>query len=86
MARRKYTRRKTKKKKAVVELVTECDQCGKSLGRTCARTNMSGICAGGCGISVMFPMGHINKRDIEKVMFFCGFGCLGKFNESVHSV
>ncbi len=83
MAKRKYTRRKTKKKKEQVELVTKCDQCGKSLGRTSSRTMGSGVCAGGCGISVMFVNGHINKRSIDKVMFFCCQECLKKFNESI---
>ncbi len=86
MAKRKYTRRKTKKKKEVVKLVTKCDQCGKSLGRTCARTNMSGIAAGGCDISVMFVNGYINKRPIDKVMFFCGLECLKRFNEGIDPV
>ncbi len=86
MARRKYIRRKTKKKKEVVELVTKCDQCGKLLCRTCARTSMSGIIAGGCGVSVMFVNGHINKRPIDKVMFFCCLECLGGFNEGKHSI
>ncbi len=86
MSKRKYTRRKTKKKKAVVELVTKCDQCSKSLGRTCARTSMSGVAAGGCGISVMFVNGHINKRPIDKVMFFCCQECLERFNECIDAI
>ena len=65
--RRKYTRRKTKKKKEVVELVTKCDQCEKSLGRTCARTDQSGICAGAEGI---FTIGR--HSDIK---FFCCGNC-----------
>ncbi len=86
MAKRKYTRRRTKKKKEVVELVTECDQCGKSLGRTSSRTTGSGICAGGCGISVMFVSGHINTRPIDKVMFFCSRKCLKKFDEGLNTI
>ncbi len=86
MAKRKYTRRKTKKKKEVVELVTKCDQCGKLLGRTCARTSMSGVTAGGCDISVIFPKGHINKRLVDKVMFFCCLECLERFNESLDAI
>lgn len=84
--RRKYTRRRTKKKKEVVELVTKCDQCKKSLGRTCARTDMSGVCAGGCDISVMFVRGRINTRPIDKVMFFCCQECLRKFNEGFSTI
>ena len=84
--KRKYTRLKTKKKKEQVELVTKCDRCGKSLNRTCARTSMSGVCAGGCGISVMFVNGHINKRPIDKVMFFCCPECLKRFNEGIDAI
>ena len=84
--RRKYTRCKTKKKKEVVELVTKCDQCGKSLNRTCARTNMSGIAAGGCGVSVMFANAHINKRIIDKTMFFCNQECLKRFDEGCDTI
>ena len=84
--KRKRTRLKMKKKKEVVELVTKCDQCSKSLSRTCARTSMSGIASGGCGISVMFVNGHINKRPIDKVMFFCCRECLRGFNEGIDTI
>ncbi len=76
MARKKYTRRKTKKKKEVVELVTKCDQCGKSLGRTCARTDQSGICAGAEGI---FTIGR--HSDIK---FFCSLDCYYYFIDNNH--
>ncbi len=86
MAKRKYTRRKIKKKKEVVELVATCDYCGKSLGRTCARTDQSGICAGGCGISVVDPGMMSNRRKVDKWMFFCNPLCLGKFNEGLNTI
>ncbi len=85
MAKRKYTRRRTKKKKEVIEIVTKCDQCGKLLNRTCARTNMSAICAMAEGIRVLRSRGVL--------YFFCSWHCemdrkltAENKNEDIHSV
>jgi len=60
-------KRRIKKQKPKVELVTTCDQCGRSLGRTCARTVNSGICAKAEGI-----VSHLIGG---AVTFFCSREC-----------
>ena len=62
-------KRRTKKQKPKVELVTTCDQCGRSLGRTCARTDGSAACASGCGIEVVRSVSSAPR-------FFCCRKCV----------
>ena len=50
------------------EIVTQCDQCGKSLGRTCERTVNSAICAEGVGIVT-------RKYFSGNIKFFCSHIC-----------
>jgi hypothetical protein len=54
-----------KKKKPKVELVTKCDRCGNDLGRTCARTEGSLVCAAGAGV-------YVNGTHLG---FFCSAEC-----------
>ncbi len=86
MARRKYTRRKTKKKKAVVEFVTKCDQCSKSFRVTFTRTFGSAFTAHGCGYSVIDPCRHDTNKKVNKWMFFCNQECLERFNEGCNTL
>ena len=78
MAKRRYTKR-PKKKKSPPELVTTCDQCRKFLGLTYARTDGSGICGAGDGLSVLFPGRHTQMQHVDKVMFFCCKECRENF-------
>ena len=68
--RTKFSNSKQRKKKETpkVEVVTVCDQCGKDLGRTCAKTTQSSICASGDGIVVKRFYGG----DIQ---YFCSQRC-----------
>jgi len=61
------------RKKAVKgpELVDRCDNCGKPLGRTNARTVGSAVCAGGEDIKT-----HVSN---EFIGFFCGGECRGEY-------
>jgi len=70
MRRTKFANKKSKEKKekAVLEMVTQCDNCGKPLGRTCVRTVNSSICAEGVGIVIKRFFGG-------KIKFFCCMGC-----------
>jgi hypothetical protein len=65
-----HPKRRKKKAKKGPELVDKCDHCGKGLGRTCARTSGSAICAAGVGVPVRSYRG--------KWMFFCSNDCLSK--------
>ncbi len=89
MVKRKYTRRKTKKKKEQVELVTKCDQCGergKLFRGILARTFGSAFTAYDRGLSYIDPRRTNNKKKVDKWMFFCNDECLSKFNENIHPI
>lgn len=76
MARRRMGRLKTakvprKKKAKGPEIVDKCDKCGRPLGRTCARTSGSAICAGAEGI--------IAGEVAGKWSFFCNEFCANEY-------
>ena len=58
---------RARKVKSATEIVTHCDGCGKALGRSCARTPGSAVCAAGCGIPT--------RRNGESYRFFCSTNC-----------
>ncbi len=64
---------KAVKKKAemkAAELVERCDHCGKPLGRTCARTTGSAVCALNEGLVVRSAVGFAGPW-----AFFCCKDC-----------
>ena len=85
-ARKRYTRRRTKKKKEVVDLVTKCDQCSKLLVGTLARTFGSAFTAYDRGLKSIDPGIESNERKVSKWMFFCNDECLSKFNECIDAI
>ena len=73
---RKHLPKLPKPKKKVHELVTVCDCCKKPLGRTCARTIGSSVCAEGRGI--------VTKKYFNgDIRFFCCKQCA---NEDKHPI
>lgn len=60
-----------KKCKPEVELTDTCDYCGKPLGRTCARTQMSSVCAEAIGIPIM--------RLEDGIRYFCCNVCFNSY-------
>jgi ribosomal protein L24E len=62
-----HPKRRKKKAKKGPELVDKCDHCGNDLGRTCARTTGSAVCAAGVGLAV--------DRLDGKLLFFCSSLC-----------
>jgi hypothetical protein len=57
------------------EVVERCDQCGKSLGRSCIRTAGSAACAAGDGICIS----HLQVAGKQKWFFFCCEQCESAF-------
>lgn len=55
---------------ATVEVVHSCDGCGKSLGRSCLRTEGSAMCAASEGIVARTP-----KQTGSSWKFYCGHVC-----------
>ena len=68
MRAKRISVKRTPKKKLEVELVTECDGCGKPLGRTCVRTNGSAACARGAGLRTKYFFGG-------RIEFYCPVRC-----------
>ncbi len=93
MTKKRYTKRKTKKKKEAVELVFKCDQCNKPFNGgevaefwTLARTSGSAFTAYDRGLSYIDPCKANNKRKVDKWMFFCCEECLKRFNENIDTI
>lgn len=66
--------RVAKSSKKGPELVENCDGCGRPLGRDCARTAGSAICAAGDGIP------HLHRDD--QWLFFCCIECLDSYERN----
>jgi len=66
-----------KKLKPETKTTAVCDYCSKALGRTCARTDMSSICAAGEGIIVKK---HFGEKNGEHCYFFCSDACARTFD------
>ncbi len=74
--------KRRKKKSKEVEIVENCDQCGKALNRTCARNMNSAVMAIANGIEVLkiktdgsiVDDSYFMRRDGD-IKFFCGKEC-----------
>lgn len=75
--RPKIGHRSRPKKNAAPEIVTKCDHCGKPLGRTCARTAGSFVCAVGDGIpsTVKYDIAPNDGKTVAEYHFYCSSGC-----------
>ena len=69
-------KRKQPKTKPEDEIVTQCDACGKPLGRSCVRTNGSSVCAAAAGIAVV--------RHEGKIAYCCDGKCANAYHTAHH--